>query len=116
MQPTKQQIEVLKGKCPKCKGKGKIVCDICHGTGQATIKIEKEWVDKSFASSGVLGELTPKYEVGNNLFLCLKCYKLDKIALASLSEDVLSTCCEFEVIKLKILPFESETKWKVCLC
>ena len=47
MSLTQNQIEVLKGKCPKCDGYGAIVpymeCKSCNGLGKATIEIEKEW-------------------------------------------------------------------------
>ena len=78
MQPTKQQIEALKGKCPKCRGfsrftlkgyprkNGQLKCDLCQGTSRATIEIEKEWVECFYCN----GEGKPK-----QFQLELKCHK-----------------------------------------
>ena len=73
MNLTKNQIETLKGKCHECNGMGAVYgydegcCILCKGTGKVTIEIEKVFEDKSFTSSGVLGELTPKYKVGDEI-------------------------------------------------
>ena len=138
MQLTKQQIEALKGKCKGCDNTGEQLgmvakteggmfcamqtCEVCLGNKKATIEIDKEWVECSICDgSGECDSCAngyiPKYQVGQKLFLCLKCYKINTIVLASIKrymEYILSTCCEFRVLKLKIIS-ETEDKLRICL-
>ena len=64
MNLTQNQIEALKGECPKCFGTKKtparrMDCRECKGTGQSSIEIKKEWVECELC----LREI-PKYKVG----------------------------------------------------
>ena len=122
MEITQEQLKTLTGeKCPECDGEGNYTCPICEGNLYSTIEIEKEWVECPTHSRvptlfthkrcNGKGEIQ-KYKVGQILFLCLKCYKINDFALANLSKGTLSTCCEFEVIKLKIIS-ETEDKQRI---
>ena len=125
MKLTQNQIKALKEKCPKCEGNDlndifdlknkklpKLICPLCKGTGQATITIPKEWVERE-----VLGVQTQegkfpyrtkikiqKYQVNEEIRICSKEFK-----------TIMDCNCEYtDWIKLKIIS-ETEKEWKVCL-
>ena len=73
MQPTKQQLELLKGKCPECTkelvtygNKPKIYykdCKSCQGTGKASIWTDKELVESNLCNNcGHEMHIHPRYK------------------------------------------------------
>lgn len=138
MQLTKQQIEALKGKCScichtypaQDKGKhvefsrgrlsGSVDCPRCVGTGQATIEIEKEWVEcLNCKGLGVLERIQgserkcidckgkgkiPKFKVGDGIDICEICGRLNQKHSRFYDDH------NFKSVKLKIIS-ETEDKW-----
>ena len=124
MQPTKQQIEALKGKCPECKGAGGEVgkpmeegmCLLCQGTGNATITIPKEWVEcpkcKNLENGGYYcndcykntGKIQ-KYKVGDEINIAIHSSFCSKYIGGIIDLGCKPSC---KTIKLKIIS-ETET-------
>ena len=121
MQITQNQVKALideKGnarKCPECRIKDRVIC-VCQGTGKATIKIEKEWIEcdclchikgkiaycncaPEFCKDGKI----PKYKVNEEIKLPFKIRSID-------TGNIIGN----KIIKLKIIS-ETENEWKVCL-
>ena len=116
MSLTQNQIEVLKGKCPKCDGYGAIVpymeCKSCNGLGKATIEIEKECKCGHSIYNHMVKEdceydncdciiFIPKYKVNDEI-----CIAHNHISYC----EVYSDLCK----KLKIIS-ETEDKWRVVM-
>ena len=136
MNLTQNQIETLKGKCPECNGDGyhfevingarvtnNLDCPRCQGTGQATIEIEKEYID----CIGCLG--VGYFKTHNGVVDCRGCNGKGKIQKYKVGEEiyydpyfkVILTKYQFEdldkiddLIKLKIIS-ETKDKWRVRL-
>ena len=137
MNPTKQQPEALKGKCPECRGVGwlyfpykgcgediKPDCLLCQGTGQATIEIKKEWVECN-GCSGTGNKPWSHIIYKDNVKLPThsKCSGKGRIQKYKVGEEIwVDTECEpythlgkcEHKVKLKIIG-ETETEWRVCL-
>ena len=142
MNITQNQIKALKGKCPECRVKDRVIC-ICQCTGQATTEIEKEWVEcPKCNGSGEYRERVMGVD-SDCVYQCNKCNGNGKIQKYNVGQTLyqrtkgigeleLLTTEEFELllsawdykeeqneiakdfIKLKIIS-ETENEWRVCL-